>query len=147
MAKLLDVYRPHKRVQIDCSPHGRTKSEFKKECDVNEIMRKFEKNQLISHVNDHQGDYGDFSTFEDYHASVNAVLEANDAFASVPSKIRATFNNDPAQFLQFVQDPSNLDQMVEMGLAHKRPEAPPQKSEPTAPLSEETPPAASTPPV
>ncbi len=139
------------RVQIDCSMGGRTKSDMKDECDINQIMRKFEKNQLLTHVNQHQGDYGDFSTYADYHSSIDAVLDAKAAFASVPAKIRAKFNNDPADFLHFVHNPENHDEMVEMGLAHRRPEAvtvaPAEKSEPMAPAKEETSSAASTPSV
>lgn len=115
---LRDHYIPHARVQIDCSAGGRTKQQFADECNINNIMSKFEKNQLIEHVNEHKGDYGDFATFESYHDSVNRVIEAQDAFMTVPAKIRAKFNNDPASFLAYVQDPANADSMIEMGLAH-----------------------------
>ena len=81
-------------------------------------MHKFEKNQLVEHVNEHRGDYGDFASFESYHDSVNRVIEAQDAFMTVPAKIRAQFDNDPASFLAFVQNPDNMESMVKMGLAH-----------------------------
>lgn len=111
---------PTPKVVVNFHATGRTKQQFAAECDINNIMLKFEKNQLVEHVNEHKGDYGDFATFESYHDSVNRVIEAQDAFMTVPAKIRAEFANDPASFLAFVQNPDNLDKMVEMGLAHQR---------------------------
>ena len=44
-------------------------------------------------------------------------------FADLPSSIRTKFNNDPAQYLDFVQDPEKLEEMRELGLALADPEA------------------------
>ena len=38
-------------------------------------------------------------------------------FEELPSQIRKKFNNDPAQFLDFVQNENNKDALYEMGLA------------------------------
>lgn len=111
-------YQPTARVSIDCSVGGRTKQSFKNECDINNIMSKFEKSGLLDHVNHHKGDYGDFVGYDDYHSCVNQVLDAQEAFASIPSKIRALFGNDPASFMDFAQNPDNMTEMVKMGLAH-----------------------------
>jgi len=53
---------------------------------------------------------------QDYHASVNAVLEAREMFESLPSSVRRRFGNDPAAFLDFVGDEENRDEMEKMGL-------------------------------
>ena len=58
---------------------------FKQECDINRIMKNFEKTGLMSHVNVHQGDYGDFTDFESYHDSMNQVLAAQEMFQSIPA--------------------------------------------------------------
>ncbi len=97
------------------------KQSFASECDINNIMRKYQKTGLIEHLNTHQGDYGNFIGFEDYHQSLNQILEAQESFASIPSSVRRQFNNDPEVFLKFAQNPENLDQMIEMGLAPPRP--------------------------
>lgn len=103
---------------------SRAKQNFKDECDINKIMAKYEKRGTIEHLNQHQGKYGDFIHAQDYHLSLNLLLAADDAFASIPSKIRAKFDNDPAIFLDFAQNPENLDQMISMGLAPSRPREP-----------------------
>ncbi len=110
------------------------KQSFQNECDINTIMRKFEKNGLIDHLNTYNGEYGNFIPFADYHTSLNTILAADEAFASIPSSIRTRFDNDPAKFLEFAQNQNNLDQMIEMGLAPPRPredgrDDPPQKGE------------------
>ena len=85
-------------------------------CDINGIMRKFEKTGLVDHVNTYRGDYAEFTEAPDYHTAMNVVAQANEMFMSLPAKIRAGFNNDPGAFLAFVDDPANEDQARAMGL-------------------------------
>jgi phage internal scaffolding protein len=117
ISKLLGAYRPHARVRVKFPNPSLVKQAMQNECDINNIMHRFEKTGMLNHLNEHHGDYGDFIDYNSYHASMNQILEAQAAFASIPAKIRAQFQNDPSIFLQFAQDPKNLDQMVEMGLA------------------------------
>jgi len=109
----------------------RTKQSFKDECDVNNIMRKFEKTGLIDHVNNHQGEYGQFIGFDDYHTSLNQIQDAEASFMTIPAKIRAKFDNSAGKFLAFAQNPDNLPKMVEMGLAKARPKTPETPENPT----------------
>jgi len=104
------------RVQKDPGGPSRTKQSFKDECDINHIMAKYEKTRLIEHVNRFAGDYGDYLDVQDYHTSVNQVLAAQEAFNSLPARIRSRFGNDPAAFLDFIGDESNRDEAREMGL-------------------------------
>lgn len=98
-----------------------TKQSHAKECDINQIMLKWQKTGMIDHRNVYQGQYGDFTnTPDDYHESMNAVISANEMFESLPAKIRLRFGNDPGQFLDFVGDPENADEMIKLGLATAR---------------------------
>lgn len=113
--------RPHGRVRhmkIFMQP-SRARQEFKDECDINVLMRKYQKTGIIEHVARIGGRYGDFLSAPDYHAAMNAVLAAQDAFASLPAAIRSRFENDPERFLEFVHDPDNADELVQLGLAKK----------------------------
>lgn len=89
---------------------------FQDECDINTILDRWQKTGVLEHENKFHGQYGDFISAQDYHASLNAVLEADEAFSTLPSSIRARFENDPAAFLDFVNNPSNRDEMIQMGL-------------------------------
>lgn len=99
-----------------------TKQSFKDECDISNIMSKYQKTGLITHVKRHGGNYSDLSDVVDYHDAMNRIIKAQDAFNSLPSSIRAKFNNDPGQFVEFVSNPKNEKEMIELGLATAKPE-------------------------
>lgn len=89
------------------------------DCDINNIMARYERDGVITHVNRYQGHYGDFTGVVDYQTALHLVQDAEDCFMSLPAHIRKKFDNDPGQFLDFVSDPANADAMIEMGLAVK----------------------------
>jgi len=122
--KFQTAYAPHDRVTKTFPDPSLAQQSSRDECDINKIMERFEKTGLMEHVNQHQGDYGDYTNVQDYHTSVNQVLAARAAFESVPATIRRRFDNDPGQFLAFVGDPANEDEMREMGLLPKTSDAP-----------------------
>lgn len=110
-----------KRYQMIPEGHSLCKQSFQKECDINNIMKKFEKNGLVNHLNTHSGGYGNYIGYEDYHQSLNKILAADAAFQALPAQARKKFNNDPATFLEYAQNPDNLPGMREMGLAPPEP--------------------------
>lgn len=118
--KIRKPYGARERVAFECQGLSLTKQVFKDECDVNRIMKRFEKTGLVEHLNRHQGDYGDFVNAPDYHSALNAVRLADDMFMSLPAKLRQRFSNDPAEFLAFVDDPENADELIDLGLAKAR---------------------------
>lgn len=87
------------------------------ECDINRIMLKWQKTGIIEHANTYQGQYGDFTNLPaDYHVAMNQIVATNEMFMSLPSSLRKRFNNDPGQFLEFVEDEDNRDEMRKLGL-------------------------------
>lgn len=116
----MEIRKPYTReaVQVDAGGESRTKQSFKKECDINAIMAKYQKTGAITHFNKHQQNYGmaDGQTFQD---AMNLVCEAQEMFNDLPSSIRSRFGNDPAAFLDFVQNDENADEMARMGLIEK----------------------------
>lgn len=110
---------------LDCSVEpSLTKQSFADECDINNIMRRYERDGVIDHVKQYGGSYADVTEGFDYHRAMNVVAYAQEMFMSLPASIRSKFSNDPGAFLEFAQNPENLEKMVEMGLAVKRPDAP-----------------------
>nr|QJB20409.1 MAG: internal scaffolding protein [Microvirus sp.] len=87
------------------------------ETDINNIMSKYQKHGVLTHVNRYAGQYGDFSGVPDYKTGLERVQAAEEMFQSLPAKIRDRFGNDPAQFIDFATDASNIDEMRKMGLA------------------------------
>lgn len=78
------------------------------EADINVIVKRFGiSGQLPQSVR--LPEYGDFEGPSDYHAAMNYVTEAQGAFLSLPAAIRAEFNNDPGEFLAYVEQPENRE--------------------------------------
>ena len=96
---------------------GRTEQYHKDSCDVNTILKQYDRTGLLSHVNEMKAHYGDFTEVNEYQVALNTVIHAQDSFDDLPSDIRKKFANDPGLFIEFVTNPSNFDEMVEMGLA------------------------------
>lgn len=115
------AYGPRFRVGFDTDGPSMAHQSFKAECDINTIMARYQKSGLLTHVNEHRGDYGQFIGFQDYHSAMNAILDAEHAFASLPASLRRRFDHDPAEFLRFVHDPANGEEMISLGLAVRRP--------------------------
>lgn len=60
--------------------------------------------------------YGDFSNASDYKTAVDNIKKADDLFFSLPAKVRAHVDNDPAKFLSMIFDPDRNDEVKELGL-------------------------------
>lgn len=95
------AYDPRERVAKDCGENMMTKQSFKDECDVNNIMNKFRRDGLLTHVAAVEGRYGDFGDVGSFHEAMNTVRTAQEMFETVPSEIRAEFGNDPGAFLDW----------------------------------------------
>jgi len=119
--KIRKPYDTSPRFQIDCSKGGKTQQHFKQECDLNFILRKYQKTGLIDHVNKHQGDYSDLTDSVTFTEAMHVIQDAAQSFETLPSSIRKQFKNNPQEFLDFVSDNSNADALVEMGLAYPKP--------------------------
>ncbi|AXH76692.1 MAG: internal scaffolding protein [Microviridae sp.] len=127
------MYIPHDRVTAMTGGLSLTKQSMQDECDVNQIVARFEDTGLATHINEHQGEYGDFTAVEDYHTSLNRVVHAQQMFLSLPAKIRQRFGNDPHNFLEFTGKKENEAEMAEMGLIPKRKAAEPPSEAPEEP--------------
>ncbi len=112
------AYGPKEKCQITFGKKTRTKQAMKEECDINMIMAKYQKTGAVTHVNEHGADYG-FASGLSFQESMNLVIKAQNMFEELPSSIREKFANSPGRFLDFVQDPENADELVELGLAKK----------------------------
>lgn len=120
--KIFSAYGTKRRHAIKFSKRTPTKQSFRDECDINQIMAKFQKTGAISHVNRHGVEYG-FATSHDFRESMEIVTKANEMFDELPSSIRSKFLNQPELFLEFVQDPANQAEMQKMGLTINKSES------------------------
>lgn len=116
---------------------GRTKQSFAEECDINHMLRTYQHGGRPPAVNRMAGRFGDFSQIPDLHSALNQVKEADYAFAMLPATLRARFNNDAGELLEFMADPANAAEAVELGLVDE--EQPTPDPEPVEPAPEPQP--------
>lgn len=113
-----------KSVKLICNDESRTHQSFKDECDINNIVRKYKRTGVVTHVTSKVGSFSDLSDVPTFHEAMNIVAEATQHFEQLPAALRKRFANDPAQFLDFVHDEKNLPEMRELGLLKPEVSAP-----------------------
>lgn len=103
------------RLKSKMDSNSPTKQEFKESCDVNNIMRNYEKTGIITHINSSEPRYG-FVEAQTYQDALNAVISAQQRFNELPSAVRDAFDNDPETFLKALDDPEHQEKLKDLGL-------------------------------
>lgn len=101
-----------------------TQQQFKDEADINYIVSMYDSSGVMPTFHSDgqplQPVFGDFASLPDNAQEMyNRIIEAKNNFDNLPLEVRKRFNYDPASFLEFVDNPENLDELVAMGLATK----------------------------
>lgn len=118
---------------------GKTKQSFTDDSNINTLMRKYERTKQLPVVGGQMARYGDFSEIVDFHSAQNQIAEAKIAFNTLSARLRTRFGNDPGQLLQFLADPNNVKEGIEIGL-YEKPEPPPKEPAKTVPSTPPEPP-------
>lgn len=89
--------------------------------DLNAVMKRYEKTGKLTELiqlgmGGEGGFYGDFTDAPTFQEALNITIHAQQQFALLDAAVRERFKNDPAQFLAFVGDQKNVDEMEKMGL-------------------------------
>jgi len=117
--KLRDVFTDDafRRLQVgvECGP-GRARQSMKAECDINNIMKQYARTGVLTHVARGTPQYLDVSRVGDFRELVERVAVAEKYFGRLPAKVRASFQNSPAAFLDACSDPSRRAEMVALGV-------------------------------
>lgn len=100
---------------------SRTKQSDAESADINFIVSRHTAMEIALMGDTDRQMYGDFSDVGSFQEALEIVNFAQQQFNGLDAKVRARFNNDPAQMLEFVGDPANQDEMVKLGLAVARP--------------------------
>lgn len=88
----------------------------KDQSDINKIMDKYYKTGMVTHLSRKQGQYADLTQIKDYQSSLQTVIDANASFMTLPSAVRKKFQNNPQELLQFLEDPNNKQEAIQLGL-------------------------------
>ncbi len=133
---------------------GRTKQCHKDECDISKIMARFDTTGTISHINQFEGQYVDYSDY-DFPEEMRKLTRGREIFDALPAEVRREFNQSPADFFAYVNDPANKDDLLEklpdlaapgtqlqknlLEPVEPKPEPTPPEPEPSPPAPEPTP--------
>lgn len=101
----------------------KTKQSFAAGLDVNNIV-KMHPNLDPSSVTDGQIQsilanpelYGEYDSEQDFATALNVVNRAKEQFDTLPSALRRRFKEDPYEFLSYVNDKNNFEEMKSFGL-------------------------------
>lgn len=114
------AYMFHERVFTDVSGLSRTKQNFKDECDINVIMRRYETHGVLPAFNQREGRFMDTTVFH-FQDAQQVVAAAKSAFEELPARLRDRFKNDPSQLIEFLNDERNRDEAIKLGLVNPTP--------------------------
>lgn len=119
---------------LRCLDKTRAQQNFKDECDINTIVRRFGLTGMAP-TGVRMPTYGDFTGVTDFHTAANAIAQAREAFDQMPSSVRTRFRNDPAAFVDFCSKEENREEAVKLGLVPppRAPEPAPEPSPAPAP--------------
>lgn len=115
----VDKITGHVSVETVNKDPSLTIQSFKDECDINNIVARHAQTGEYTHLSNKLGQYADLTSITSYHDMVNQVHYANEAFETLPPKMRLRFKNDPGELLAFLQDRKNLNEAIELGLVDK----------------------------
>lgn len=113
------MYSPSVNVELVTGSTSKVQDSFRDMCNINRIVAKYHRTGVLDHVIN-PGRYQDVSRLTDYKSAMDFIIESQEAFDSLPAKVRKYFQNDTAQFLEFVDNPENYEQGVQLGLFEPR---------------------------
>ena len=119
-----------------------TEQSFKDQCDINNIVKQYERTGLMPHQRPNEPVYGDISDAPTFLEAQNIVVAGKEAFAALPAHVRDRFQNDPARYLAFMDNDENYDEAVKLGLVVKKASSAPDTRDEAVSKDTETPPAA-----
>jgi hypothetical protein len=105
--------RPLREVHL-VTGEGMTEQSHKKQCDMNYILRNYQKTGLITHAKKYQGQYDDV-TVQDFNDAMLIIDKATNMYAELPANIRERFNG-PVDFIKFTNNPGNAEEMKRLGI-------------------------------
>lgn len=109
--------------------------------DIHNIIKQFERTGVLNHDAKYQGTYGDFGSMPEFKEAQDLIAEAKSMFNELPATLRAEHGNDPALFLNWIQNPKNRDDIIDKGFSTEHlpdilPQAEKAPFDKTSPVSE-----------
>ena len=100
---------------VACEEPSLAQQQFRDECDINNILRQF---NITGQLPDTplSPKYGDFTGISDYKTALDRVIAADEEFMNLPAALRARFDNEPANLIEFLENEQNRLEAEKLGL-------------------------------
>jgi phage internal scaffolding protein len=122
---------------LACKDASLTQQHQAEQADINYLIKQFNVTGIMPH-NPLPPQFGDFTGVGDFKEAMDRVISVDEQFMALPADLRAQFENDPFELIEFLNNPENKDKAIEMGLiapVSSTAELP--KNEATSPTPEE----------
>ena len=118
MMKIRSIYDGERFPVVLSCGKGLTQQCFKDECDINNIIARYEQTGLIGDgsFSPREPMFGDYSEIPDFQVVRNQMAKGVEIFESLPARVRQMFDNDVALYCEFIANRDNLDEACELGL-------------------------------
>jgi len=107
------------RVTIDCSSPLLTDQSFKKQCDINNLMKQYAKTGTFPHTTQIQPRFVDNTQIPSLEDAFDITNNAIQAFNQLPPDLRKLMDNNPANLENFIADENNRDSLLKHGILVK----------------------------
>lgn len=117
--ELHSAYNP-RRIDVvqDAGGPSMTRQEMADECDINNIMKRYERTGMVPGNPNSLPQYLDLTVMpDDLMTAMNQMIDAENAFMSLPAVTRREFDNDAMRFVEYASNPENVERLREWGLA------------------------------
>jgi phage internal scaffolding protein len=104
---------------LHCEDDSLAQQHQKEECDINYILKRFNVTGELP-VSPVSPRYGDFTGISDYHTALDRVIAADEEFMNLPANLRARFDNNAANLIEFLNDENNRDEAIKLGLVEPK---------------------------
>lgn len=133
--KIKGPYDPVDEVDTNTIGISMTQQQFKDECDINNILRRYAEYGTCDHMMRKEGRYVDCSdiTAKTFQEHLDFMLDFEEHFDSLPEKVREYFDDDPTMLMEYLADGRNYDKLSELGVLKRK------DKEASEPISEKEP--------
>lgn len=114
----MGMLRSEKRFQIVTGP-GKTQQHLRDLSSPRRLMEKYGAKRLVEALALAPKTFSDMPPVDDYKEALDLITRSSAAFAILPSTLRNRFENDPVKLCAFLNDASNREEAIELGLINR----------------------------
>lgn len=104
---------------LACEEPTLAQQQFMDESDINNILRQFNITGQLPNA-PISPRYGDFTGISDYKTAMDRIIATEDEFMSLPGELRARFNNNPEELIEFLDNEENRAEAEKLGLVEPK---------------------------